>query len=238
MASKKKPSKKAVKKAPAKKKAKKVVKETDVVTPRFVQEQQNKADVIAHSTKDNITPHDKFNSLLFIIGLLAVIILLVVVSPIGDFDFGASNQNPEAIEGTHLLLNFDNPDMKVGDMVLLTIDANNFNDLVGFEISLGFNSDVLKFKSLNYGDFLGGNQGKICVPQKNLGGVIENIACIKLPSQPGVPEGVDGSGNLASIGFEVIGRGELLLQMDDIKLLNSKKESIDYQVVSPKINVR
>ncbi len=235
MASKKTVKKKTVKKKTVKKTLKEKKPATPKQVPRYISEQENKKDAIPHMTKDNITPHDKFNSMIFIIGLLGVIILLIIVSPMNKIE---QSQNPEAIEGTHILLSFDKPNMKVGDTVTLTIEGREFDDLVGYEFSVGFNDKVLRYESLTYGNILGGNQGRICVPQKNLGNQIKNIACIKLPSVPGTPEGVSGSGSMASITFEVIGRGDLLLQMDNIKLLDSNKESIDYQVISPKIMVK
>lgn len=227
----KKTTKKSVKKTSAKAKKK-------IDKPKIPESQESKPEVIAHKTKDNITPHDKFNSLMFIIGLLAVIVLLIVISPLGDESSETQNRNPEVVEGTHLLLAFDNPDMKVGDTVSLAIDAKRFKELVGFDFSVGFDSKVLKFKSLSYGDFLSGVQGKICVPHKNLGGLIDNIACIRLPDEPGVVSGASGSGNLATLTFDVVGRGDVSLQLSDVKLLNPDRENIDHQVILPKVIVR
>lgn len=238
--------KKTTKKAPVKRKTatKKAVKKTtkkvvNKAPPAEVEENTSINNTISHEVKDNITPHDKFNSMIFILGLIAVIVLLIVISPVGN-KVGSDNdvQAPDTFEGATLEMTINNDAPLLGDELTVTIEGKNFEDLVGFEMNVAFDPEVLEFKSSSYGDFLGVDGEKLCVPAENKGNAISKIACIKLPEVPGQPEGVDGDGNIVTLVFDTVGRGEPGFQIYDIKLLNSEREMIAHQVLIPNPSVQ
>lgn len=219
---------------------KSVAKKTTNKVPKALMEEESEKTSVGktfHSTKDNITVHDKFNSTIMILALVSAIVLLIVVSPIG---FSPNSQNPDELNLPHIKAYFEDSDFNVGDELVMYVEANNFVNLVGFQFDLSFDSDVLRYKKTEYLDMLSPNspEEKICVNPRDKGSQVTSFVCFKFPKSPGVIEGVSGSGDLAKIVFEIVGRGDVLLQMNDVKLLNSNKEHLESQVFLPELVIK
>lgn len=190
---------------------------------------QPRKDIILHSNKENITKKDKTNSLIFIGVLVVIIALLILIAP--DSEKATENiyQNP-AITGPHLVPAVSSQTTSIGDVITLNVEARNFEKLTSYQMMIKYNSEVLRFKELRYDDFLGVGDKKICVNPSFATGELSKIACARIPSTPGVLEGVDGDGNLLYADFEVIGRGNANIMISDVILLNNQKAEIQAQI--------
>ena len=104
-----------------------------------------------------------------------------------------------------------------GRELAVVVVVEDVSNLGGFEFTLGFNPDVLEYKSVVGGDFLGssGRQVQCLDPKVQESSV--SLVCVTLGPTPA--EGANGTGQLARVSFSARGEGESALTLTDVQLV-------------------
>jgi len=135
--------------------------------------------------------------------------------------------NPLTVEG-----------VMIGENVTVNINVSDVTDLYGWQAGVTFNPDVLNCTGYYEGEFLKRgadpiygtywiNRSEYTTPWNNTKGTVLCHGCTLL----GQILGVNGSGQLGYLTFEVIGTGISDLHLTDVILVNSNLESIQHEVV-------
>lgn len=100
-----------------------------------------------------------------------------------------------------------NPDIliaDIGDEVKLDIEVQKMTDLFFASLDINYNPQVLAYSRVTRGDFFSQENGKteLFVLESGNPGLVDNIIILRNQTP-----GIDGSGKLASIYFDVIGNG-------------------------------
>ena len=163
-----------------------------------------------------------------IITMVTLFLVTLLVPPINIVPILADSQasttvfvDPPTIKGT-----------VIGENVTVNIGVSNITDLYGWQAGLTFNPDVLNCTGYYEGEFLKrkGLNTTWCnqtPPWDNTKGVVYYHGCCLL----GAPSGVNGSGQLGYLTFEVIGTGVSDIHLTDVILIDSKVEEIQHEVV-------
>lgn len=158
--------------------------------------------------------------------LLVTSTVVVLASPIPVIAQMSSSTavylDPPTINGTEIGVN---------NTVTVNINISNVNDLYGWQAGMTFDPDVLNCTGYYAGEFLdrGGTTYWIdpTSPWNNTTGIVIAHGCVLLGAIPGV----NGSGQLGYLTFEVIGNGVSELHLTDVLLCNSEVELIQHEVV-------
>jgi hypothetical protein len=108
---------------------------------------------------------------------------------------------PSICEATSISLSPPTSTVNPGQAFSLDVDVNNVTDLYAFQFTVDFDPAVLQAVSASEGSFLPGGGTTFFIPGTidNVGGSITFLA----DSLIGLIPGVSGSGQLASVGFDV-----------------------------------
>jgi hypothetical protein len=123
------------------------------------------------------------------------------------------------VQAQQATISIDTPEMEEGKTVYATVNIDNVENLDAGQFDLVFNPDVLKIVSVENGSI-----GKTEIPVQWRSVDSETVRVIF--NLEGVT-GVSGSGQLASIGLEVIGNGKDNLRISDGLLGNTEANSIN-----------
>lgn len=119
--------------------------------------------------------------------------------------------------------------VNVGSTVQVSVNISGALDLYAYQFSLLFNPAVLQATGSSDGSFLSGGGTVFFVP-----GAIDNTAgsiSFTAASLLGLLPGVDGSGTLATLNFNVTGFGTSALNFADGVLVNSELGDLPAQFV-------
>ena len=106
------------------------------------------------------------------------------------------------------------PTLNPGDIFIVYVNISNVANLYGYDFKLSYDTNILNVVSVTSGQFL--SSDTLYCPRR----VIENtegyvrLACIPMNKKTGV----NGSGNIETIAFQVVGTGESNLHFYDTKL--------------------
>ncbi len=122
----------------------------------------------------------------------------------------------------------------VGSALTLTVKITDVLDLSAFEFGLSFNPAVLQAISVTEGPFLGtgGNTFFGAGSINNSTGKISSV----FDGLIGAVPGVSGTGNLATLNFNVIGVGLSTLMFSDVLFLSSLGADLLPQVQNGSVN--
>jgi len=162
--------------------------------------------------------------------LVTLLFILVKIMPVlaGSQASATIFVDPPVIEGT-----------VIGENVTVNINVSDVTDLYAWQAGVTFNPDVLECTGYYEGEFINrsvnrpinpANETVWCTPQQrwnNTKGVIYYHGCCPLGPVPGV----DGSGQLGYLTFNVVGTGVSDLHLTDVILLSSMIEDIQHEVV-------
>jgi PKD repeat protein len=134
---------------------------------------------------------------------------------------------------------------QVGDNITVNIMISNVSDMWGWQAGMTFNSSVLQCIAMSNptnvapnvtspttafteGSFLQGGGSTIWVPNWVTNGTIAACGCSLL--NPATPQ--SGSGTLATVTFEVIGKGNLDIHLVDVILVDLNDNEIPVNVAT------
>ncbi|WP_440955810.1 cohesin domain-containing protein [Methanosarcina sp. Mfa9] len=123
------------------------------------------------------------------------------------------------VQAQQTTVSLDTPEMVEGSTVYATVNIDNVEDLDAGQLDLLFNPDVLNVVSVE-----NGNIGETEIPVQWR--VVDSTTVRVIFNLEGVT-GVSGSGELARIGFELVGDGEGGLRISDGLLGDTEAKSID-----------
>ncbi len=126
-------------------------------------------------------------------------------------------------------------DVTEGETFSLDIDIANVADLYAFQFDLGFDPTILAAESVTEGSFLPSGGSTIFFPGTidNMGGTIAFNADTLVGAIPGV----SGGGTLASVEFEALATGTSVISLNDVELLDSNFNLIDYSAANGSVLV-
>lgn len=138
--------------------------------------------------------------------------------------------DPPVVEGT-----------VIGEKIIVNINVSDVTDFFAWQAGVTFNPNVLKCLGYYEGEFLKRAINRMVEPAEgtlwvgnyrkqrwdNSEGVVYAHGCCILGGVPGV----DGSGQLGYLEFEVVGIGVSNLHLTDVVLINSWVEIIPHNVV-------
>lgn len=117
--------------------------------------------------------------------------------------------------------------VQLGSMLDLDVLVSGVSDLYGYQFSLSFDASMLKALTVSEGPFLStagatyGDVGSI----DNGAGTITLVYNTLLDAVPGAT----GSGSLAHLSFQVIGKGSAPISFSDVQFVDSQIASINVQ---------
>ncbi len=119
------------------------------------------------------------------------------------------------------------------DLVFVNVTISGASDVLGAQLELSFNHNVLSLEEVRAGNFFGQD---VFFPQESMvvsQGSVSDLFLVRLSE-----EGVDGSGVLLELVFEAIGSGQGNIELEEVLLANSAAQetsatvSLATQVVS------
>ena len=123
------------------------------------------------------------------------------------------------VQAQQTTVSIDTPEMVEGSTVYATVNIDNVENLDAGQLDLVFNPDVLKVVGVENGSI---GEKEIPVQWRS----VDSKTVRVIFNLEGVT-GVSGSGQLASIGFEVLGDGEGELLVSEGLLGDTEANSID-----------
>ncbi|MBS7620884.1 hypothetical protein KEJ32_02005 [Candidatus Bathyarchaeota archaeon] len=169
--------------------------------------------------KKRITTFPLFPTLIFILTLL----LLGAFTSKSDVNVESENSNVETGSATAIV--YINPKEitgAVGQNFTVNVDISNVADLYGWEFKLGWNTTVLDVVEVYEGAFLK-NVGDTFFTYKinsTAGYIIADCTLL------GMVQGASGGGTLSTVRFYVKCRGESILDLFDVILIDSNEQII------------
>ena len=154
--------------------------------------------------------------------------------------------NSTGLDGNGDVIASSNPDLAVGDTFDQQIWIKDVQDLSAWQMDIAFNPAILEAITVTQGDFLkdgdyvpfftqtiDNTAGKITVRQARIG-----LKPNSSPPPPNMllssPPGVNGTGELLTIQFEVLEFAEESLGLHNVQLSDSAKDRISYySVINP-----
>ncbi len=116
---------------------------------------------------------------------------------------------------------------EVSQKFLINISISDVTDLYGWEFKLRWNPALLEALNITEGSFLKSYSDTFfAININNTEGTLKAV-CTLMGSIPGV----NGSGTLATVEFEIENEGECILNLFDTKLVNSAVQSIEHTVI-------
>jgi hypothetical protein len=129
------------------------------------------------------------------------------------------------------------PDAEVhlGQRISIPISVENVEDLYGFQISIEYDADIVRYESISSGDFLKeGGADTYCTEPTTSDGKISDYACTIL----GNAQGVTGSGDLLYIQFKGRAKGTTPITITDVKLVDSQENGVEASTDDGEIEVK
>lgn len=122
-----------------------------------------------------------------------------------------------------------------GSTLSVAVTVSNIADLYAYQFSLGFAPDLLKASGYTAGDFLGDASAAMqdVVGLDATAGLVEFV----YGSRFGPVPGVNGSGLLATITFDVLGSGVGSLAFSDVLFLDSSNNDIVVNALDTTVQV-
>jgi hypothetical protein len=122
-----------------------------------------------------------------------------------------------------------------GQLVSLDIDVSDISDPYAWQFDVDFDPSIVSVVSISEGTFLASGGTTFFVP-----GTIDNSdgsISFNADTLIGALVGVDGSGTLATVEFNAIGAGDSAVTLNNIILLDSNVNNIDFTSTDGSINV-
>jgi len=123
-------------------------------------------------------------------------------------------------------------DTRVGAPINVGVIMDNATDVASAPLTIRFDPRVLKLNDVLRGDFLA-SDGQQPVFTKNIMND-SGIATIQLNRQPGTP-GVNGGGVLVTLQFQAVGRGNTVVNLQNLMVRNS--QGLPVATGSPQVNI-
>lgn len=186
--------------------------------------------------------------LIYIIGIVAVIVIIAVTSyyilwlggqePLDECGNGVCDsgenyvncptdcQRPLPPEGPQKVsVSPATQTVAKGNEFTVEVKISDADDLYGFQFNIEYDSNILQYEKIEEGVFLSNNGADTTYPitPKISAGLIKNIASTRL----GPVGGLDGEGVLEKITFSALNTGTSEIRISNIKFVNSKAEKID-----------
>ncbi|HZP56388.1 MAG TPA: DnaJ domain-containing protein [Dehalococcoidia bacterium] len=120
------------------------------------------------------------------------------------------------------------------DSVQLEIHAKGVSDLAGFQFVLSFDSNLLKYVSVDKTDFLGGTGRQIVCQDPTVDTGAVRLACVTLGREP---PGVEGDGTLAVVTLKPSNHGTSGLGLSRVKLVHPDGSEIPSRSVDGRLTV-
>ncbi|MBI2559504.1 hypothetical protein HYW20_09345 [Candidatus Woesearchaeota archaeon] len=165
--------------------------------------------------------HDKL-----LITLIVLIALLIFIFKLPDYvDF----------IGKAVLLLQTPPQINAGSQLKLDILASGVTDLAGVQVSVGYNSNVLKYDRVVEGNFLNQNGNAQTLFLNTLStsqaGLVKDIGIVKIGA------GVSGDGLIASIYFNATNTGYSDLTIQNVLLSDGSGNPISANILNTIVSV-
>ena len=126
-------------------------------------------------------------------------------------------------------------DVQTGATVMLRLEISNGVDMFAAPFRLKFDPKVLQLKEVTDGGIIGGD-GRKPIFVRNIRNDVGEASII-LNRLPGAG-GVSGSGSLAMLEFQVIGRGPGKVSLQEFGLKDSKMQPIPVTLPEVTVNAR
>ena len=121
-----------------------------------------------------------------------------------------------------------------GGTITISVRIEDVINLAGYEFELVFDETTVKYSSIEEDDFLKtGGTTTFFIPRTDM----TSDGLLKVANTGIPPKGVDGSGRLATITFEVLEAESSILELRNVKLKTADLETINANVVSGAITV-
>lgn len=117
----------------------------------------------------------------------------------------------------------------------VSLRVENAKDLFAGNIRLKFDPKILRVNDIAAGGLLA-SDGQPVVPTKNVQNDIGEVT-LALNRLPG-GKGVSGSGNLATITFQLVGKGSTAVSVPQLRLQNSDTNTIPVSLPEMTITVK
>ncbi|TXK80323.1 cohesin domain-containing protein [Paenibacillus sp. N3.4] len=136
-----------------------------------------------------------------------------------------------AVNEASYTLEVSNDKPTVGDQVSVVIKGSNLIDVHAYDLSIAYDASLLKFKESEKANDSGFSTS---TPVEQADGHIKF-----LHAEYGEKPGENGTVSLAKLTFEVMKKGSLSIQLENVKLVNSKNEkTLQEANVSKTIEIR
>jgi general secretion pathway protein D len=124
-------------------------------------------------------------------------------------------------------------DTRIGAPINIGVIMDNATDVASAPLTIRYDPRILKLNDVLRGDFMG-SDGQQPVFTKN---VLNDsgIATIQLNRQPGTP-GVNGGGVLVTLQFQAVGRGNTVVNLQNLTIRNS--QGLPIATGSPQAEIR
>jgi general secretion pathway protein D len=126
-------------------------------------------------------------------------------------------------------------DVQTGATVMLRLEISNGVDMFAAPFRLKFDPKVLQLKEVTNGGIIGGD-GRRPIFTRNIRNDVGEAAVI-LNRVPGAG-GVSGTGSLAMLEFQVVGRGQSKVSLQEFGLKDSKMQPIPVALPEVMVNAR
>ncbi len=124
---------------------------------------------------------------------------------------------------------------QAGGIMTVSLRVENAKDLFAGNIRLKFDPKILRVNDIAAGGLLA-SDGQPVVPTKNVQNDIGEVT-LALNRLPG-GKGVSGSGNLATITFQLVGKGSTAVSVPQLRLQNSDTNTIPVSLPEMTITVK
>lgn len=127
---------------------------------------------------------------------------------------------PSIAGGPQLLFVAPQATAKVGDLVTVTVEAINVQDLFSAPFRVNYDKNVLKLVEIVRGTLMGGDAQPVSFTRD------VNSGMVRITKLPGTA-GVTGSGGLVTLRFQALAKGTATVSADDILLQDSKLQPLN-----------
>jgi len=138
---------------------------------------------------------------------------------------------------------YQNPlqkDVASGEIFTSKIKVANVADMASFDLNLNFDPDLLQVNNIEIKDFLENSGREMQIISQSIDNINGIIDCEITTTGDGI-EGVNGSGNLFNIEWEVVASesqsGETSIIFNNVELLNTSEGAISVELLSTNISL-
>lgn len=120
----------------------------------------------------------------------------------------------------------------VGEKLQVNLNIAGATDITGLEFNIAYDSELLTYESMTFGNLLGPEGTFFCVEPKSEDGIISGIACAKLGTDT-----ISGSGIITTMQFTGKKAGTGNIRIEGLQVVNSQQALVDMPTQSAKATI-